>query len=53
MSFGLQIEDQGLIEFDLSYWTNLILIGLNIPLGYVILSKVVLCPLPSCVLLFS
>ena len=28
MSFRLQIEDQGLVEFDLSSWTHLILIGL-------------------------
>ena len=28
VSFSLQIEDQGLIEFDLSSWIHLILIGL-------------------------
>ena len=28
VSFGLQIGDQGLVEFDLSSWTHLILIGL-------------------------
>ena len=28
VSFNLQIEDQGLVEFDLSSWTNLILICL-------------------------
>ena len=33
MSFSLQIEDQGLVEFDLSSWTHLILIGLCYALG--------------------
>ena len=28
LSFSLQIEDQGLVEFDLSSWTHLTLIGL-------------------------
>ena len=28
MVFSLQIGDQGLVEFDLSFWTQLILIGL-------------------------
>ena len=28
VSFGLEIGDQGLVEFDLSPWTHLILIGL-------------------------
>ena len=28
VSFGLEIGDQGLVEFDLSSWTHLILIGL-------------------------
>ena len=29
MSVGLEIEDQGLLEFDLSSWIQLILIGLH------------------------
>ena len=29
VSFSLQIRDQGLVEFDLSSWTQLILIGLH------------------------
>ena len=29
VSFSLQIEDQGLVEFDLSSWTHLILIHLR------------------------
>ena len=33
VSFGLQIGDQGLVEFDLSSWTHLILIGLCYALG--------------------
>ena len=33
VSFSLQIEDQGLVEFDLSSWTQLILIGLCYALG--------------------
>ena len=33
MSFSLQIGDQGLVEFDLSSWTHLILIGLCYALG--------------------
>ena len=33
VSFSLQIEDQGLVEFDLSSWTHLILIGLCYALG--------------------
>ena len=33
MSFSLQIGDQGLVEFDLSPWTHLILIGLCYVLG--------------------
>ena len=32
-SFSLQIEDQGLVEFDLSSWTHLILIDLHYALG--------------------
>ena len=32
-SFSLQIEDQGLVEFDLSSWAHLILIGLHFALG--------------------
>ena len=47
MSFSLQIEDQGLVEFDLSSWTHLVYV---IPLDHVILSKVVPFPLPSCLL---
>ena len=31
VSFFLQIEDQGLVEFELSSWTHLILIGLGLP----------------------
>ena len=50
---SLQIGDQGLVEFDLPSWTQLILIGLCYALCYVILSKVVPCPLPSCFMLFS
>ena len=46
LSFSLQIEDQGLVAFDLSSWTHLILISYVMPLGYVILSKVVPCPFP-------
>ena len=37
LSFSLQIEDQGLVEYDLSSWTHLILINLCYTLGYVIL----------------
>ena len=33
VSFSLQITDQRLIEFDLSSWTHLILIGLCYALG--------------------
>ena len=33
VSFGLEIGDQGLVEFDLSSWTHLILIGLCYALG--------------------
>ena len=33
VSFSLQIRDQGLVEFDLSSWTHLILIGLWYALG--------------------
>ena len=33
VSFSLQIEDQGLVEFDISSWTHLILIGLCYALG--------------------
>ena len=33
VSFRLQIEDQGLVEFKLSSWTHLILIGLCYALG--------------------
>ena len=33
VSFSLQIGDQGLVEFDLSSWTQLILIGLCYILG--------------------
>ena len=29
VSFSLQMEDQGLVEFDLSSWTQLIFIGLH------------------------
>ena len=32
-SFSLQIEDQGLVEFDLSSWTHLTLISLCYALG--------------------
>ena len=47
--FSLQIGDQGLVQLDLSSWTHLILIGLcYMPLGYVIFSKAVPCPLTSC-----
>ena len=52
VSFSLQIEDQGLVKVDLSFWTHLILVYV-MPLGYVILSKVVPSPLPSCSMLFS
>ena len=48
VSFSLQIGDQCLVESDLSSWTHLTLISLCYPLGYVILSKVLPCPLPSC-----
>ena len=52
VSFSLQIGDQGLVEFDLSSWTQLIFIGLCY--AFVLChSKVMLCPLPSCFLLFS
>ena len=33
VSFTLQIEDQGLVEFDLSSWTHFILISLCFALG--------------------
>ena len=33
VSFILQIGDQGLVEFDLSFWTHLILISLCYTLG--------------------
>ena len=33
VSFSLQIGDQGLVEFDLSSWTHMILIGLCYALG--------------------
>ena len=33
VSLSLQIEDQGLVEFDLSSWTHVILIGLCYALG--------------------
>ena len=33
VSFGLQIGDQGLVEFDLSSWTHLIFISLCYALG--------------------
>ena len=52
VSFSLQIEDQGLVKVDLSFWTHLILVYV-MPLGYAILSKVMLCPLPFCFMLFS
>ena len=53
VSFNLQIEDQGLVEFDLSSWTHLILISLCYFPGLVIISKFVPCPLPSYFKLFS
>ena len=52
VSFCLQFGGQGLVEFDLLSWTHLILICYVMPLGYVIQSKVVPCPLPSCFILF-
>ena len=33
LSFSLQIEDQGLVEYDLSFWTHLILTSLLYSLG--------------------
>ena len=53
VSFSLQTEDQGLVEFDLSSLIHFILIGLCYALGYVIFSKVVPYPLPSCFMFFS
>ena len=51
---SLQTEDQGLVAFDLSSWTLPILIDLCYALGLChVFSKVVLCPIPSCFLLFS
>lgn len=45
--FSLLIEDQGLVEVDLSAILDpCTLIGMCWGLGYVILSKVVPCPLP-------
>ena len=52
MSFSLKIEDQDLVEFDLSSWTHLILTSLCYAFGLVILSKVVPCPICSCFMLF-
>ena len=52
MSFSSNIEDQDLVEFDLSSWTHLILTSLCYAFGLVILSKVVPCPICSCFMLF-
>ena len=51
VSFSLQIEDQGLVEFDLSSWTHLILIGLCYALGLCHYFKS--CALPPSILLHA
>ena len=51
VSFSLQIEDQGLVEFDLSSWTHLILIGLCYALGLCHSFKS--CALPPSILLHA
>ena len=48
MSFSLQTGDQGLVEFDLSSWTHLILIGLYYAL--VLCHSFKSCPLPTSLL---
>ena len=48
VSFSLQIGDQGLVEFDFSSWTHLILIGLCHAL--VLCHSVKSCALPSSLL---
>ena len=48
MSFSLQIEDQNFVEFDLSSWTHLILIGLCYALGLCHFCKS--CALPPSIL---
>ena len=53
VSFSLQVENQGLVEFVLSSCTHLILIGLCYALVLCHSFKVVPCPLPSCSVLFS
>ena len=51
VSFSLQIGDQGLVEFDLSSWTHLILIGLCYALGLCHSFKS--CALPPSILLHA
>ena len=53
VSFCLQFGGQGLVEFNLSSWTPLILIDLYYDLVLCHLSKAVPCSLPSCFMLFS
>ena len=48
VSFSLQTGDQGLVEFDLSSWTHLILIGLYYAL--VLCHSFKSCPLPPSLL---
>ena len=51
LSCSLQIEDQGLVEFDLSFWTHLILISLWYSLG--ICHSFKSCALPSSLLVHA
>ena len=53
VSFSLQFGDQDLVEFDLSSWTRLILIGLCYALGLWHSFKSCALPLPSCFMLLS
>ena len=53
VSFSLQIEDQGLVEFDLSSWIHLILFSLCYALGLCHSFKSCALPLSSCFSLSS
>ena len=53
VSFSLRIEDRGLVEFDLSSWTHLILIGSWDSLGLCHSFKRSALLLPSCFVFFS